>query len=330
MPKKVLLIRFSSLGDVVLTSCLIEPLVKSGFKPLLLTYRPYGELFSQDNRIGVIEVDKNTFKSPKRFFQLLEFLKETKPFAVVDLHANPKSFLVRKLIPAEVKVVYDKKALFRRFCVLLNRLGFAQKFKSNPLSVPKLYTQTLKVLGLKVENPRPSIKVSPQSVEKTLKKFNLKRGEYAVLGIGARYRKKEYPHFEELIKLLSQRMKVVLIGDKRDYEKSKNWKGVLNLCGKLSLGESLCVLKGAKVFVGNDSGATHMARAVGTPAVVIYGGTHPCLGFAPYPDEGIVISKNLSCSPCDLHGKGSCNKNYECLEIPPTEIAQKVFNMISR
>ncbi|HID80017.1 MAG TPA: lipopolysaccharide heptosyltransferase family protein [Aquifex aeolicus] len=328
MSRKVLLIRFSSLGDVVLTSCLIEPFIKNGYKPILLTYRPYGELFSQDNRIGVIEVDKNTFRSIKKFFQLLEFLKETQPFAVIDLHANFKSFLVRKLLPAEVKTVYDKKALFRRFCVFLNRLGLAERFKYNPLNVLHLYTQTLGVLGLKVENPRPFIKVSPQSVEETLKKFSLKRGDYAVLGIGARYRKKEYPHFEELIKLLSQRLKVVLIGDKRDYEKSKDWKGVLNLCGKLSLIESLWVLKGAKVFVGNDSGATHMARAVGTPAVVIYGGTHPCLGFAPSPNEGIVISKNLSCSPCDLHGKGICNKNYDCLEIPPAEIAQKVFNMI--
>jgi ADP-heptose:LPS heptosyltransferase len=330
MPKRVLLIRFSSLGDVVLTSSLIQPLVENGYKPILLTYRPYGELFSQDHRIGVIEVEKEDFKSPKRFFRLLGLLKEIKPFAVIDLHANPKSFLLRKLVPAKVKRVYDKRSLFRRLCILLNRRGWAKNLKENPLRVPQLYAQTLEVLGIKVDRPRPLIELSPQSVEKLLKRLNLTRGKYAVLGIGARYKKKEYPHFRELAKILSRRLKVVLIGDKRDYERSKGWEGVLNLCGKLSLSESLEVLKGAKFFVGNDSGATHMARAVGTPVAVIYGGTHPCLGFAPYPDEGIVISKNLSCSPCDLHGKGGCKRNFECLQIPPTEIAQKVFNMISR
>jgi ADP-heptose:LPS heptosyltransferase len=73
--------------------------------------------------------------------------------------------------------------------------------------------------------------------------------------------------------------KVVLVGDKRDYERSKDWRGVVNLAGKLSLIDSLGVLKGAKLFVGNDSGATHMARAVGTKVAVFFGGTHPCLGF---------------------------------------------------
>jgi len=330
MPQRVLLIRFSSLGDVVLTSSLIQPLVEKGFKPILLTYRPYGELFSQDRRIAVVEVEKESFKSPKKFFKLVELLKEINPFAVIDLQANPKSFLLRKLLPAQVKAVYNKRALFRRVCILLNRWGLAENLKSKPLKVPQLYAQTLEVLGIKVHRPRPSVELFPQRVEGVLKRFHLQRGEYVVLGIGARYRKKEYPHYRELAKILSRRLKVVLIGDKRDYERSKGWEGVLNLCGKLSLSESLAVLKGAKIFVGNDSGATHMARAVGTPAVVIYGGTHPCLGFAPYPDEGIVITKNLACSPCNLHGKGECKKNFECLQIPPTEIAQKVFNMISR
>jgi ADP-heptose:LPS heptosyltransferase len=144
-----------------------------------------------------------------------------------------------------------------------------------------------------------------------------------VLGIGAKYEKKRYPRFKEVAELLRRKgFDIVLLGDRRDYELSKDWRGVINLCGKTSLLESLYVLKYARVYAGNDSGTTHMARAVGTPVVVVYGPTHPCLGFAPFPDEGTVISKALQCSPCTLHGEGKCLRNYECLQIPAGEIVR--------
>jgi ADP-heptose:LPS heptosyltransferase len=61
----------------------------------------------------------------------------------------------------------------------------------------------------------------------------------------------------------------------------------------------------------------------------IYGGTHPCLGFAPYPDEGKIIFKNLPCSPCDIHGKGKCKfKDYRCLDIPPQRVLKEISKFL--
>ena len=323
MPKKVLLIRLSSLGDVVLTSALLEPLYGNSFEVHLLTFNPFGGVFKDDDRVKVIQTTKAEFK--KNLKTLVERLNGENYFAILDLHSNLKSFLLRRKLRAEVKAVYDKRALFRRICVFLNRFGLAERLKRNTFSVVKAYAETLRVLGIKPEKPRPFIKVNETEVEKLLEKYDLKRGNFAVLGIGARYRKKEYSQFDKLAELLNRKgYKVVLIGDRRDYEKSKNWRGVVNLCGKLSLIESLRLLSAAKLFIGNDSGTSHMARAVKVPTAVIYGGTHPCLGFAPEPDEGIVITKNLPCSPCDLHGKGDCGRNLECLRIPPEEILEKV------
>ncbi len=326
--KKVLLIRFSSLGDVVLTSALIEPLYRNNYEVELLTYRPYGELFKEDKRLKVIQISKGELK--RDFWKLVETLKGRNYYAILDLHNNLKSFLIRKFLPAEVKVSYKKRSLFRRFCVFFNRFGFAETLKRKPFNVLEAYAETLKVLGIEEKEPRPKILLNDSRTEEILNRFNLERDNYVVLGIGARYRKKEYPYFERLSKLLIKEtgLKIVLIGDGADYEKSKGWKGVINLCGKLDLNGSLHILKGAKFYIGNDSGATHMARAVGTKIAVIYGGTHPCLGFSPYPDEGIVISKNLPCSPCDIHGKGKCKKGYTCLDIEPETILEKVFNKI--
>jgi len=322
MPRKVLLVRFSSLGDVVLTSALLEPLFRNSFEVHLLTFEPYGGLFIDDRRVKVIETSREELR--KNLKGLIERLNAEGYYALIDLHANLRSLLIRRKTAAEVKAAYDKRALFRRVCVLLNRLGFG-KLKEKPFSVVEAYAKTLKVLGIEEKHPRPKIEINKSAAEELLKQYDLKRGEFVVLGIGARYPKKAYPHFEELSKLLlKEGYKVVLVGDRADYERSKHWKGVINLCGKLSLIESLRLLSAARLFVGNDSGATHMARAVKTPVITIFGGTHPCLGFAPHPDEGLVLTKNLPCSPCDLHGKGDCPKNFECLDLPPTEIFQKI------
>ena len=330
MTKKVLLIRFSSLGDVVLTSSLLGELYKNNYEVYLITFKPYGELFKEDPRVRVVEVEKNTLRGLKGISNLARELNNLNPFAVVDLHKNPKSFLLKTLLRAEIKSSYKKRSLFRRFCVFLNRLGLANSLKERGRNVLELYAKALKPLGVEVKNPRPRIVLDENRTEEFLKKLDLRRGEYVVLGIGARYRKKEYPHFGKLAELLSRDFKVVLVGDKKDYERSKDWKNVVNLAGRLSLLESLRVLKGAKLFIGNDSGATHMARAVGTKVAVFFGGTHPCFGFAPYPDEGVIISKNLPCSPCDIHGKGDCPKNYECLNISPREAGQVIFKMVSK
>ncbi len=327
--KNVLLIRFSSLGDVVLTSALFEPLTLNGFKPILITFEPYGGLFSEDPRLEVVEISK------KGFFKNLPSLKgrlqKLEPFAVIDLHSNPKSWFLKRPLKAPVKVSYDKRSLFRRFCVFLNRFGIAERLKEKPFSVVNAYADTLKRLGIEVSNPRPKILLNALKREEALKKFSLEGKKFVVLGVGARYKKKLYPHFEELAKLLRKEgFEVVLVGDKKDLEKTEGWKGVINLCGKLSLIESLHILSGAVGFIGNDSGATHMARAVGTKVLTIFGGTHPCLGFAPFPDEGAFLKPKTPCSPCDLHGKGKCGRNYGCIDHDPEEVLNIFLSLIGQ
>ncbi len=327
--KRVPLIRLSSLGDVVLTSALFEPLTLNGFKPILITFEPYGGLFSEDPRVEVVEIPKKGFF--KNLLSLKRDLQKLEPFAVLDLHSNPKSWLLKKLLKAPVKVSYDKRSLFRRFCVLLNRFGFAEGLKEKPFSVVNAYADTLKGLGIEVSDPRPKILLNDLKRKETLKKFSLEGKKFVVLGVGARYKKKLYPHFKELSKLLRKEgFEVVLIGDKKDLKMTESWKSVINLCGKLSLIESLHILSGAVGFIGNDSGATHMARAVGTKVLTIFGGTHPCLGFAPFPDEGAFLKPKTSCSPCDLHGKGKCGRNYECIDHDPKEVLEKFLTLIGQ
>jgi len=308
--KRALLVRFSSLGDVVLTSVLFNPLISLGFKPYILTLKPYGELFLDDNRVKVIEIDKKLF--------LKEIKKIPKDFEIkVDLHKNLKSLLVRLHIKGKWRS-YPKESLRRRLSILLKNLR-------KSYYIPEAYAKSIEDL-IKVENPRPSIIVS----EVRVKRFKEILGDYVVIAPGARYRKKRYPHFKELSALFFREgIKVVIVGDNADFEISRDFYGE-NLCGKLSLIDVLAVIKGARLFIGNDSGLLHCARAVKTKAIQIYGGTHPTLGFSLYPDEGYVFCKCLECQPCDLHGKGDCKFNtYECLDISPIKIFEKAISILN-
>ncbi len=304
--KKALIVRFSSLGDVVLTSVLFKPLIDIGYKPYLLTFSPYNELFIDDDRIVVIKINKKNF--------LKEIKEIPKEFDLkIDLHKNLKTLILRFLLGGRWKA-YKKDSLRRRLAI---------HFKAfrKPYFIPEAYAESVKDI-VPVKNPRPYIKIS----EKRVKKFKEELGNYVVLAPGSRYKKKRYLYFKELTELFTKKgKKVVIVGDEKDYELSMDFSGI-NLCGKLKLIDVLAVIKGANLFIGNDSGLLHCARAVKTPAVQIYGATHPTFGFSLYPDEGIAILKGIDCQPCDVHGRGECNRgDYACLDIKPATIFEQIY-----
>lgn len=307
MDKKALVLRLSSLGDVVLASCVIDPLRSMGYSPFLLTFEPYGSIFEDDTRLSIIQIKKEElFKR--------ETLKKLKGFDLyVDLHKNLRTLLLRFFLGGRWRV-YKKHTVRRRLAI---RFEIFRK----PYSVIDAYLETLRSVSVK-----PKIEVS----EERLRFWKEKIGDdFLCIGPGARYIKKTYPYFRKVVELL--RMdghKIVLVGDKMDKLLTENWNCV-NLCGELSLIDTLAVIKLARVFVGNDSGLLHMARAVGTKAIQIYGGTHPTLGFSLSKDEGIVLLKGLKCQPCDLHGRGGCRfGTYECLDIDPQLVKDKVMELL--
>ncbi|MCS7083897.1 MAG: glycosyltransferase family 9 protein [Aquificaceae bacterium] len=300
-----MVIRLSSLGDVVLTSCLIEPLIKRGFKVSLLTLYPNGEVFYYDERVNLIQVSKKELFSKK----ILSSIKGYDLY--VDLQKNPKTIALRLLLGGKWKVI--KKHSIRR------RLAIRFKLFRKSYSVLEAY---LKTIGER--EGRLNLGVDKELLEKFK---NLVGGDYICIAPGARYYKKRYPYFNEVCKELSSMgYKVVLVGSEEDNcscDKS------LNLCGKVSLRELPALIAGAKLLVGNDSAPVHIARAVGTKVVQIFGATHPTLGFGVSSSEGEVLIKGLDCQPCDLHGKGSCKRgDLACLEIEPKEVIKACIRLL--
>ena len=311
--KRALIVRFSSLGDVVLTSVLIDPLIAKGYEPYLLTFKPYDSLFEDDYRLRVLGTTKGElFK--REFLARLESYKFD---LYVDVHKNLRTFMLKLRLGGRW-VSYPKDSIRRRLAV---RFPYFRK----SYSVTESY---LRAIGTSAESNRtPKILISEERVSKVRKLLPEK--EFIAIAPGARYRKKRYPHYGELAKLIKEEgFEVVWLGNESEGKEIGNAPG-LNLCGKLSLTDVLAVISSARAFVGNDSGLLHCARAVGTPAVQIFGGTHPTFGFSLYPEEGKVIIKGLECQPCDLHGKGRCKLgDYRCLEIEPSLILSEILRLV--
>jgi heptosyltransferase-2 len=104
-------------------------------------------------------------------------------------------------------------------------------------------------------------------------------------------------------------------------------KNVFSVAGKLSLLQSTELIRRCKVLISNDSAPMHLAVAVGTPVVAIFGATVPEYGFAPRGSRDIVVEmKGLKCRPCSIHGGNVCPiKTFECmLSITPEVVVSKV------
>jgi heptosyltransferase-2 len=185
----------------------------------------------------------------------------------------------------------------------------------------KLGRILLEKLG--VENTRPHraprVTTFPGERESALRRLRAggMEGEYAVVVPGATYGPtKAWPRekYRELVRRLSPEFPVVLGGSACERELCSfvgdGAKGVMNLAGETELGEFMALLENARVVVANDSGSPHLAAALGTPVVVIFGSTSP-VWTAPLGMDVHVVREPVHCSPCFLK---SCPTKLECYE----------------
>nr|WP_207145110.1 glycosyltransferase family 9 protein [Persephonella atlantica] len=320
-----MVIRLSSLGDVILSSAVLNPLYTQGFEIDFLTLKPFHQLFESDYRINsVIYADKKELTGAS---SIKKFASQLKDYDyIIDLHSTFRSVLLTKFLKGKV-LRYRKKSILRR----LYTKRFFRKFLKKPFNVLEGYIDVIVPLGIEKKIYRPEIILTEKEIDSAKKKLP---ENFIVIGAGARYRNKSYPFFDKVSQiLLKEGFTVVLVGSREDkrIDKGRYSEGVIDLRGKLTIRESLSVVSNALLTVSNDSAVAHMSRAVKTPVLMIYGATHPFFGFYPFPEEGEYILKGLKCQPCHIHGKKECKlKTVECLNIGPEVIANRALNLLKK
>jgi len=140
-----------------------------------------------------------------------------------------------------------------------------------------------------------------------------------------------YPleRMEQVVAALSERgEKVVLFGGKEEAKLLDTWAakypGVTSVAGRHTLGEELALMRGLRVMLTMDSANMHLASLVGTRVVSVWGATHPYAGFLGYGQkESDCVQRDLECRPCSVYGNKACKfGDYRCLSIAPTDILE--------
>ena len=311
---RILIITPSNIGDVVLTTPVITALLEHFKRPeiSLVTSPRCRELFEKDPAIKDIYVFVKKAKTGQKL-QLIRQLREQKFDLVVDFKHS--------LLPL---MLYTKK-----------RTSF---FKRSPLELRHMRDRHLWRLKAALKNlPNkeypPRIHIDSQAQE-SAQALLRKNAHFIAIAPGARSHTKRWSkeRYLKLIKMIYDgfKMQVVLVGDKEDARISTDILkqaniSVIDLCGKTGLRELAAVLKQGRLLISNDSAPMHIAWAVGTPVIGLFGPTDP-EKYRPLGPKDIAISKRLDCSPCE---KALCeiDNKHKCL----TEIsANEVFNAVKK
>ncbi len=178
-----------------------------------------------------------------------------------------------------------------------------------------------KLLGFDDTPPDLRIYLSPETeatAAQLLARHNLK--EFAVLAPGTMWETKHWlpERFAETGRLLMQRgLGIVLVGTPRDKDRCRIvvdlCPGAVDLSGQTSVGELAAIIKRAKVAVTNDSGSMHLAVAMETPVVSVFGPTNP-VHIGPYGRPQAVVRLDLPCSPCNYRRLSQCPYGHACMQ----------------
>lgn len=314
---KILIIRFSSIGDIVLANpvirCLkkqlpearIHFLTKSKFKAVTEA-NPYIDQFhylDKDDKAIIREIVAEQFDY------------------IIDLHKNLRTLRLYLATSTQTQWLSYKKLSLQKF--LLTRLGINTMpgIHITQRSINALAPLGIKDDGLGLDYFIPN---NARIDEKDLP-LSHQMGFIAIV-IGASYATKKLPvpKLQELCSRLPH--PIILIGGKDDQTEGHEIASIdpvkiYNACGKFSLNESADIVRRAKMVISHDTGFQYIACAFQKPVLAIWGGTSPRLDVEPYygtaqPQQHTnFIVPGLPCQPCSNYGTKTCpKKHFKCMK----------------
>ncbi len=328
---KILVIRLSSIGDVVLTMPVVGWLKSEGGVAELhfLTKRQNAALLS-----GLTEIDKvHCYDSSIE--ETVEELRKEHFDAVLDLHNNHRSKRVRRALGVK-SYVYNKENAGKMLYVMTKH-----DFMSGRHVVDRYLDAAKSLCGVKNSMETKDCTYPVWHLQETMfpdRCAEWTAGEpYVVVACGAQHATKRIPADKIAMLVEKAERKVVLVGDSEDRKRIEtagtNMSGdVMNLCGETSLLEMVAVVSKASVVVTSDSAVMHIASAFQRPVIAVWGATVPSFGFWAYNTERYDYEVvGLRCRPCSRMGTERCRKGHmDCMERQDWDGMVKKMNSINR
>ncbi len=315
---KILIIRLSSIGDIVLTSPVIRCVRQQVPECELhfLTKRAFANVVESNPYLHKVHTVEQNLKPA------IEQLRQEQFDVMLDLHNNWRSWRIRRALGVAQTYVFNKlniaKWIYTTFKI--NRLP--------NIHVVERYLQTAESLGVRNDDKGLDYFI-PTADAMDMQAVGVEPFQYIAVAVGAAHATKQIPR--ERLAWLCQRtfLPVVLLGGKGDIEAAQfiekevnNSTKLINLCGKISLHQSASVLAQAQKVVAPDTGLMHIAAALRRPIVSVWGNTVPAFGMYPYYPSAmqdlfsVAEVPNLSCRPCSKLGHKACpRKHFNCMQL---------------
>ncbi|HLC82547.1 MAG TPA: glycosyltransferase family 9 protein [Bacteroidia bacterium] len=309
--KKILIIRFSSIGDIVLTTPVIRCIKeqKPDTEIHFLTKVSFKSILEHNPHLTKIHTIEKDVKEV-----ITQLQKENFDF-VVDLHNNIRSMQTKNALSKPYSTF--KKLNFKKW-VLVNF-----KIDNMPKAhVVDRYMDTIAKLGIKNDNKGLDYFI-PQKDEVNASSLPPShQKEFIGFVIGAKHFTKQLPT-EKIISICKKINKpIILLGGKEDIARAEEIEkavgsNIYNACGKYNLNQSASLIKQATKIITHDTGLMHIAAALKKEIISVWGNTVPSFGFSPYlpdPKSKMVEVKNLPCRPCSKIGYDKCPKDhFKCM-----------------
>jgi ADP-heptose:LPS heptosyltransferase len=318
---KFLIIRFSSIGDIVLTTPVIRCLKKQIVTAEVhyLTKASFGPILAANPYIDKVHYLKDDLDAVAEALKLEDF------DYVIDLHHNLRTLKVKKAL--------DKKSF--SFDKLNIDKWFYTNFKWNrmpEIHIVERYLATLSVFGVRNDGAGLDYFIPAGDQVKETDIPTSHQAGYVGLVIGAALATKKLP-FHKLKEICTKaRHPLILLGGPEDADIAIQLEAIdpfkiYNACGKFNLNESADLVRRAKLIVTHDTGLMHIAAAFKRPILSVWGNTVPDFGMYPYygdnyksaPHEMLEVT-GLRCRPCSKIGYKKCPKgHFKCMELQPVD-----------
>ena len=334
--KRFLIIRLSSIGDILLTTPFVRSL-RQKFNDATIDYLvkdEYHELLEHNPYLDEIHTFKaeNGMKEVRKWRKII---REKGYSEIFDLHRNLRSILMTGAMKS-VKVRRVNKRLLKRY--ILIKLGINLYRKITPL--PERYLETASGHGI-VDDGKGLDLFPNQNIDI----FNGKKSSHKykiAMAPGAGYYTKRWPveYFAELGDALIENAdaQIILVGSSEDKSTADEIKRrmkneVKDLTGGYTIKDTAAILKDVDAVITNDSGLMHVTVSQGIPLVAFFGSTTKELGFFPYNDKSKILEVDgLRCRPCTDIGRTRCPLgHFKCMkEITPAAAYKAVVEQLSR
>lgn len=336
-PEKILIIRLSSIGDVLLTTALIRTLkkrfpnskidfvIKKQFKQLIAWHPSLNTIYAYPKK-GT----KNSLKEIKHRIKAQQY------DIIFDIHKNFRSLYLRSGSKAG-KIFKFKKFIFKRWLLIHCKIDLYKQVTP----IYQRYIDSGRKLGIKYDERGLDIYI-PESIREAINQQwekILASHTNLIIGIapGASLKTKRW-HVDGFKTVIAQLLEkypqacILLFGDKNDQEITRELMvdtnpRLFDVAGKYSLLETAALMDYCKLVITNDTGLMHLASALNKKVIALFGSTTEHLGFFPCNKEAVVIqNNNLKCRPCSHVGRSECpKKHFKCmLEIQAADVLKAI------